>query len=80
MVKPKVMNAEQIKSLTRHLLTAFGVLLTMLGIDKLIPVIEYLQGNLDGLFAAITTIIGIVMTVIGFFKDKDRWQKEGEKV
>jgi len=74
------MNAEQIKSLTRHLLTAFGVLLTMLGIDKLIPVIEYLQGNLDGLFAAITTVIGIVMTVIGFFKDKDRWQKEGEKV
>ena len=69
------MNAEQIKSLTRHLLTAFGVLLTMLGIDKLIPVIEYLQGNLDGLFAAITTVIGIVMTVIGFFKDKDRWQK-----
>ena len=74
------MNAEQIKSLTRHLLTAFGVLLTMLGIDKLIPVIEYLQGNLDGLFAAITTVIGIVMTVIGFFKDKNRWQKEGEKV
>jgi len=69
------MNQEQIKSLIRHLLTAFGVLLTMLGIDKLIPVVEYLQGNLDGLFAAITTVIGIVMTVIGFFKDKDRWQK-----
>jgi len=74
------MNAEQIKSLTRHLLTAVGILLTLLGVDKLIPVIEYLQGNLDGLFAAITTVIGIVMTVIGFFKDKDRWQKEGEKV
>ena len=74
------MNQEQIKSLIRHLLTAVGILLTLLGVDKLIPVIEYLQGNLDGLFAAITTIIGIVMTVIGFFKDKDRWQKEGEKV
>lgn len=69
------MNQEQIKSLIRHLLTAVGILLTLLGVDKLIPVIEYLQGNLDGLFAAITTIIGIVMTVIGFFKDKDRWQK-----
>ena len=74
------MNQEQIKSLIRHLLTAVGILLTLLGVDKLIPVIEYLQGNLDGLFAAITTVIGIVMTVIGFFKDKDRWQKEGEKV
>jgi len=74
------MNQEQIKSLIRHLLTAVGILLTLLGVDKLIPVIEYLQGNLDGLFAAITTVIGIVMTVIGFFKDKNRWQKEGEKV
>ena len=70
------MNQEQIKSLIRHLLTAVGILLTLLGVDKLIPVVEYLQGNLDGLFAAITTVIGIVMTVIGFFKDKDRWQKE----
>jgi len=69
------MNQEQIKSLIRHLLTAVGILLTLLGVDKLIPVVEYLQGNLDGLFAAITTVIGIVMTVIGFFKDKDRWQK-----
>ena len=74
------MNQEQIKSLIRHLLTAIGILLTLLGIDKLIPVVEYLQGNLDGLFAAITTIIGIVMTVIGFFKDKDRWQKSEDQV
>jgi len=74
------MNQEQIKSLIRHLLTAVGILLTLLGVDKLIPVIEYLQGNLDGLFAAITTIIGIVMTVIGFFKDKDRWQKSEDQV
>ena len=69
------MNTEQIKSLTRHLLTALGVLLTMLGIDKLIPVVEYMQSNLDGVFAAITTLVGVVVTVIGFFKDKDRWQK-----
>ena len=74
------MNQEQIKSLIRHLLTAVGILLTLLGVDKLIPVIEYLQGNLDGLFAAITTVIGIVMTVIGFFKDKDRWQKSEDQV
>jgi len=74
------MNQEQIKSLIRHLLTAVGILLTLLGVDKLIPVVEYLQGNLDGLFAAITTFIGIVMTVIGFFKDKDRWQKSEDQV
>ena len=66
---------EQIKSLVRHLLTALGVLLTLLGVDKLIPVVEYLQTNLDGVFAAITTIVGVVVTIIGFFRNKDRWEK-----
>ena len=73
------MNSEQIKSLTRHLLTAIGVLLTLLGVDKLIPVIEYLQSNLDGVFAAITTLVGVVVTIIGFFKDKSRWLKEEDQ-
>jgi hypothetical protein len=73
------MNSEQIKSLVRHLLTAIGVLLTMLGIDKLIPVVEYLQSNLDGVFAAITTLVGVVVTIIGFFKDKSRWLKEEDQ-
>jgi len=73
------MSTEQIKSLVRHLLTAIGVFLTMFGIDKLIPVVEYLQGNLDGLFAAITTLVGIVMTILGFFKDKERWVKEEDQ-
>lgn len=66
---------EQIKSLVRHLLTAVGILLTLLGVDKHIQVIEYLQTNLDGVFAAITTLVGVVVTIIGFFKDKERWQK-----
>ena len=72
---------EQIKSLIRHILTALGVLLTLLGIDKLIPVVEYLQTNLDGVFAAITTLVGVVVTIIGFFRNKDRWEKikEGDQ-
>lgn len=73
------MNQEQIKSLTRHLLTAIGVLFTLLGIDKLIPVVEFLQSNLDGVFAAITTLVGVVVTLLGFFKDKSRWQKEEDQ-
>lgn len=73
------MNQEQIKSLIRHLLTAVGILLTLLGIDKLIPVIEYLQGNLDGVFAAITTLVGVVVTIIGFFRNKDRWEKSEDQ-
>lgn len=69
---------EQIKSLIRHILTALGVLLTLLGVDKLIPVVEYLQTNLDGVFAAITTLVGVVVTIIGFFRNKDRWEKRKE--
>jgi len=72
------MNQEQIKSLTRHLLTALGILLTLLGVDKLIPVVEYLQTNLEGVFAAITTLVGVVVTIIGFFRNKDRWEKRKE--
>lgn len=68
------MNTEQIKSLVRHLLTAFGVLLTLIGIDKVLPVVEFLQTNLDGIFAAITTLLGAGATVYGFFKDKSRWE------
>lgn len=67
------MNTEQIKSLVRHLLTAVGVFLTILGIDKILPVVEYLQTNLDGIFAAITTLAGVGATIYGFFKDKERW-------
>jgi hypothetical protein len=70
---------EQIKSLVRHLLTALGVLLTLLGVDKLIPVVEYLQTNLDGVFAAITTLVGVVVTIIGFFRNKDRWEKSEDQ-
>lgn len=73
------MNQEQIKSLVRHLLTAVGVLLTLLGVDKLIPVVEFLQSNLDGVFAAITTLVGVVVTLFGFFKDKSRWEKLGDQ-
>ena len=66
---------EQVKSLIRHTLTAIGVLLTMIGIDKFIPLVEYLQTNLDGVVAAVSTLVGVVVTIIGFFKDDERWQK-----
>jgi len=46
-----------------------------LGVDKLIPVVEYLQTNLDGAVAAVTTLVGIVVTIIGFFRNKERWEK-----
>jgi hypothetical protein len=73
------MNSEQIKSLVRHLLTAIGILLTFLGVDKFIPMLEYLQSNLDEVFASVATIVGVIVTIIGFFNNKDRWQKEEDQ-
>lgn len=70
------MDTQQIKSLIRHSLTAIGVLITMVGLDKYIHLIAYLQDNLDTTFAAITTLVGVGTTIVGFFKDKTRWQEE----
>lgn len=73
------MNQEQIKSLIRHALTALGILLTMVGLDKFIPVVQFVSENLDTTFAAITTLVGIGTTIWGFFKEKSRWQKEEDQ-
>lgn len=74
------MDTQQIKSLVRHSLTAIGVLVTMVGLDKFIPVVQYVQDNLDTTFAAVTTLVGVGTTIVGFFRDKDRWEeKEDQK-
>lgn len=70
---------EQVKSLIRHTLTAIGVLLTLIGIDKFIPLIEYLQTNLDGVVAAVSTLVGVFVTIIGFFRDSERWEKKEDQ-
>jgi len=73
------MNQEQIKSLIRHALTALGILLTMVGLDKFIPVVQFVSENLDTTFAAITTLVGIGTTIWGFFKEKSRWQGQEDQ-
>lgn len=70
---------EQIKSLIRHSLTAIGIFLTLIGIDKFLPLVEFLQDNLDNTVAAVSTLVGIVMTIVGFFKDEDRWVKSEDQ-
>ena len=70
---------EQVKSLIRHTLTAIGVLLTLIGIDKFIPLVEYLQTNLDGVVAAVSTLVGVFVTIVGFFRDSERWESEDQK-
>ena len=70
---------EQVKSLIRHTLTAIGTLLVLIGVDKFIPLVEYLQTNLDGVVAAVSTLVGVFVTIVGFFRDSERWESEDQK-
>lgn len=64
---------EQTKSLVRHVLTAVGFLLGMFGVGKLTGVIDILSANLDSLWSAIMAVVGVVTSILGFFRDKSRF-------
>lgn len=65
--------SEQLKSTIRHILTALGVVLGLIGLDKFTGVIDYLLNNLDSIWSAVLTVIGVITTLLGFFKNKERF-------
>lgn len=66
------------KSLIRHLLTALGTILVLLGLNGAIPVIDFLKESLDTVWGSIVTIIGFITTLYGFLKDRERLKDTGE--
>lgn len=64
--------SETTKSLIRHIMTGVGLLLGFIGLGKFTGLLEILQQNLDGLFAAFLSISGVVTMVAGFFRNKKR--------
>jgi len=58
------------KSLLRHILTAIGSVLVFLGLGKFTGLIDILVQNLDVVWDAVVALIGFVLTVWGFFKDR----------
>jgi RNAse (barnase) inhibitor barstar len=58
------------KSLLRHILTAVGSILVFLGLFKFTGLIDILVQNLDVVWDAVTALIGFVLAVWGFFKDR----------
>ena len=64
---------QQTQSLIRHILTALGTLLALTGLDKVTGLVNYLLTNLDGLYAAIGTLTGVVVAIYGYFKNSDRF-------
>lgn len=74
----KRMNQET-KSLIRHILTALGFLLSALGVAHYAELVDLLLFELDTAWDAGVVLVGIVMQVIGFFKDKGRFTDRPEK-
>jgi len=66
--------SESTLSLIRHILTALGTVLTLLGLTKYTGIVDYLTNNLDAVQAAIVTLVGVVTAIWGFLKNKDRLQ------
>jgi len=69
------MDTAQIKSLIRHALTAIGTLLVLTGLNRFIPLVEYLTENVDATFQAIEVLVGVVVAVAGFLRNKDRFKE-----
>lgn len=72
------MDTAQIKSLIRHALTAIGTLLVLTGLNRFIPLVEYLTENVDATFQAVEVLAGVVVAVFGFLRNKDRFKEVEE--
>ncbi len=59
------------KSLIRHILTAVGTIITLLGVNSVVPIITFIQNNLDGVWEAASTVIGALITIYGYFFKRD---------
>jgi predicted membrane protein len=59
------------KSLLRHILTALGSVLAFIGLSQFTGLVTLLSQNLDAVWAAVSTLIGVATAIIGFFKGKE---------
>jgi len=60
------------KSLIRHALTAIGTIIGLIGLNAWVPVLTFLQNNLDAVWDAANVIIGLVVALYGFFFKRDQ--------
>jgi Na+/melibiose symporter-like transporter len=68
------MNTEKFKSVVRHALTAIGTLLVFFGLNTYVPLVDYLTENLDETVQAVEVLVGFVLVLFGFFRNKERFQ------
>jgi hypothetical protein len=69
------MSKEKIKSIVRAILQVVGVLIAFTDIPfvgQINEALEYLLGQMDGVWQGVEVIIGVGLTLFGFFKDPER--------
>lgn len=79
---------EKIKSLIRSIIQIIGTLITFAGafnvkipfIDILRTVLSYVADNVDIATNAILALVGIGITIYGFFKNGERFQDRSTKI
>lgn len=64
---------ETTKSLIRHIITATGLILAAFGATKWTGLLDIIGSNLDGVWEAGLVIVGFITSIIGFFKNRDRF-------
>ena len=64
---------DKTKSMIRHILTAIGFLLGALGLADAAGAVEFLIADLNNIWDAVLVLSGAVITVVGFFKNKERF-------
>jgi hypothetical protein len=60
------------KSLIRHILTALGTIVALIGLNGVLPIIDFLQESLDQVWDSVVVVIGFITTLYGYLKDNDR--------
>ena len=63
---------ESTKSLIRHLLTALGTVVALVGLNGWLPFLDFLTESLDVIWDAVVVIIGFVTAVYGYLRDDNR--------
>jgi hypothetical protein len=55
-----------------------GTIAVVVGLDKAVPIIDFLLANLDTVSASVLALAGFVTALFGFFKNKERFEIRAE--
>lgn len=58
-------------SVIRHILTAVGAFAVLIGLNHWLPFIDYINANLDQVWAAGVTVVGFITTLVGYFRKRE---------